>query len=82
VKRIHPHGNAYYEVVTGMLIKIKGVSSSTQLGDAALVDPHKVDRPSGEGRGKPLDEGSAGPIVVENFGGGLCDYVQQWTSLD
>jgi hypothetical protein len=21
---------------------------------------------------KPLDEGSTGPIVVENFGGGLC----------
>jgi hypothetical protein len=26
----------------------------------------------GEGRRKPLDEGSAGPVVVENFGGGLC----------
>jgi hypothetical protein len=30
-----------------------------------------VNRRSGEGRGKPLDEGSTGPIVVENFGGGL-----------
>jgi hypothetical protein len=28
-----------------------------------------VDRRSGEGRGKPLDEGSTEPIVVENFGG-------------
>jgi hypothetical protein len=37
--------------------------------------PHKVDRRSGEGRGKPLDEGSTGPIVVENFGGGLCPAV-------
>jgi hypothetical protein len=34
--------------------------------------PHKVDRQSGEGRGMSLDEGSTGPIVVENFGGGLC----------
>jgi hypothetical protein len=34
-----------------------------------LVAPHKVDRRSGEGRGKPLDEGITGPIVVENFGG-------------
>jgi hypothetical protein len=38
--------------------------------------PHKVDRRSGDGRGKPLDEGSAGPIVVENFGGGLCPAVE------
>jgi hypothetical protein len=30
--------------------------------------PHEVDRRSGEGRGKSLDEGSTGPIVVENFG--------------
>jgi hypothetical protein len=27
-----------------------------------------VDRRSGERRGKPLDVGNAGPIVVENFG--------------
>jgi hypothetical protein len=44
-------------------------------GDAALVDPHKVDRRSGEGRGKSLDEGRTGPNVVENFGGGLCPAV-------
>jgi hypothetical protein len=37
--------------------------------------PHKVDRRSGEGRGKSLDEGSTGPIRVENFGGGLCPAV-------
>jgi hypothetical protein len=43
-------------------------------GDAALVGPPKVDRRSGEGRGKPLDEGT-GPIVVKNFGGGLCPAV-------
>jgi hypothetical protein len=30
---------------------------------------------TGEGRGKSLDEGSTGPIVVENFGGGLCPAV-------
>jgi hypothetical protein len=40
-------------------------------GDAALVGPPK----GGEGRGKSLDEGSTGPIVVENFGGGLCPAV-------
>jgi hypothetical protein len=34
-----------------------------------------VDRRSGEGRGKPLDECSAGLIVVEDFGGGLCPAV-------
>jgi hypothetical protein len=44
-------------------------------GDAALVAPHKVDRWSGEDRRKSLDEGSAGPIVVENFGRGLCPAV-------
>jgi hypothetical protein len=38
-------------------------------GNAALVGPYKVDRRSGEGRGKSLDEGSTGPSVVENFGG-------------
>jgi hypothetical protein len=38
-----------------------------------------VDRRSGEGRGKPLDEGSAGPIAVETFVGGLCPAVE--TSL-
>jgi hypothetical protein len=30
-----------------------------------------VDRRSGEDRGKPLDEGSTGSIVVDNFGGGM-----------
>jgi hypothetical protein len=34
-----------------------------------------VDRRSGEGHGKSLDEGSTGLIVVENFGGGLCPAV-------
>jgi hypothetical protein len=29
-----------------------------------------MDQRSGEGRGKALDEGSTGPIVVENFGKG------------
>jgi hypothetical protein len=43
-------------------------------GDAALVG-QKVDRRSGDGRGKPLDEGSTGPIVMENFRGGLCPAV-------
>jgi hypothetical protein len=42
----------------------------TQRWEAA----HKVDRRSGEGRGEPLDEGSAGLIVEKNF-------VEQWTSL-
>jgi hypothetical protein len=32
---------------------------------------HKMDRRSGEGCGKSLDEGITGPIVVENFGGGI-----------
>jgi hypothetical protein len=34
-----------------------------------------MDRRSGEGRGMSLDEGSTGPIVVENFVGGLCPAV-------
>jgi hypothetical protein len=37
-------------------------------GDSALVGTPKVDRRSGEGRGKPLNKGSAGLIVVEKFG--------------
>jgi hypothetical protein len=37
-----------------------------------VVGPH---RRSGEGRGKPLYEGSTEPIVVENFGEGLCPAV-------
>jgi hypothetical protein len=40
-----------------------------------LVGSHKVDRPSGEGREKPLDEGSAGTIRVDNFGESLCPAV-------
>jgi hypothetical protein len=34
-----------------------------------------VDRRSGEGCGKPLDEGSTGLIVVENLGESLCPAV-------
>jgi hypothetical protein len=44
-------------------------------GDVVLVGSHKVDRRYGGGRRKPLDEGSAGPIVVENFDGGLSPAV-------
>jgi hypothetical protein len=47
-------------------------------GRRSVGAPQKVDRRSGEGRGKPLDESSAGPIRVDNFGRG---HVQQWTSL-
>jgi hypothetical protein len=42
--------------------------------DAPRVDTYEVDR-SGESRGKPLDAGSAIPIVVEILGGGLCSVV-------
>jgi hypothetical protein len=37
---------------------------------------------TGEGRGKSLDEGSTGPIAVENFGVGLCPAVDvSWLKL-
>jgi hypothetical protein len=41
-------------------------------GRRSVGGSYKVDRRFGEGRGKPLDEGSAGPIVVETFRGGVC----------
>jgi hypothetical protein len=37
--------------------------------------PYKVDRRSSQGREKPLDAGSVGPIVLEILGGGLCSAV-------
>jgi hypothetical protein len=40
-------------------------------GDAALVGTRWTDDLVKVA--KPLDEGSAGPIVVENFGTGLCN---------
>jgi hypothetical protein len=43
-------------------------------GDAPLVGSPQVG-PTGESRGKPLEVSSTGPIVVENFRGGLCPAV-------
>jgi hypothetical protein len=43
--------------------------------DAPQVEPLRLERRSGEGRGKVLDARSAGPILVEIFGGSLCPAV-------
>lgn len=46
--------------------------------DIGDVNNIKMVRRPGEGRGKPLDTGRWGLVVVENL---EEDYVQQWTSF-
>lgn len=42
------------------------------LEDGVRVGPYKMVWRPGEGRRKPLDAGSTGPVVIGNLGGGLC----------